>query len=121
MKLLNFRSVNVAVDWISFNIQGLPDPRIIAHGLSRHFNPHVQIDGKPEIAFHSLKKNLQEKNISSTIIVITNFKFYLPFGTLLDLWSFHFTSERRAITITEKSLFWRFRKNIRQINVKFVG
>ena len=53
MKLLNFRSVNVAVDWISFNIQGLPDPRIIAHGLSRHFNPHVQIDGKPEIAFHS--------------------------------------------------------------------
>lgn len=56
MKLLNFKSQNLVVDWISFNIQGLPDPRIIANGLSRHFTPHVQIDGEPGIGFHGLKK-----------------------------------------------------------------
>ena len=33
MKLLNFESQNLMVDWISFNIQGLPDPGTIAHGL----------------------------------------------------------------------------------------
>ena len=41
MKLFNFQSENLVVDWISFNIQGLPDPRRIANGLSKHFTPHV--------------------------------------------------------------------------------
>ena len=44
MKLLNFQSQNVVVDWISLNIQGLPDPLIIARCLSKHFTPHVLID-----------------------------------------------------------------------------
>jgi len=42
MKLLNFQSQNLVVDWISFNIQGLTDPRTI--------------DGGPGIGFHGLKK-----------------------------------------------------------------
>ena len=44
MKLLNFQSQNVVVDWISFNIQGLPDPLIIARRLSKHFTSHVLMD-----------------------------------------------------------------------------
>ena len=56
MKLLNFQFENLVVDWISFNIQGLPDPRRIANGLSKHFTPHVIIDNVPTIGFHGLKK-----------------------------------------------------------------
>jgi hypothetical protein len=43
MKLLNFQSENLVVDWISFNIQDLPDPRRIADGLSKHFTTHIQM------------------------------------------------------------------------------
>ena len=56
MKFLNFESQNLVVDWISFNIEGLPDPRTIASGLSKHFIPHIQIDGKPSMSFHGFKK-----------------------------------------------------------------
>lgn len=56
MKLLNFESQNLMVDWISFNIQGLPDPETIASGLSKHFTPHVLIDDVPSISYHGLKK-----------------------------------------------------------------
>ena len=56
MKLLNFQSQNVVVDWISFNIQGLTDPLIIARRLSKHFTPHVLMDDVPSIGFHGLKK-----------------------------------------------------------------
>ena len=56
MKLLNFQSQNVVVDWISFNIQGLPDSLIIARRLSKHFTPHVLMDDVPSIGFHGFKK-----------------------------------------------------------------
>ena len=56
MKFLNFESQNLVVDWISFNIEGLPDPRTIADGLSKHFIPHILIDGKPSMSFHGFKK-----------------------------------------------------------------
>jgi hypothetical protein len=56
MKLLNFQSQNLVVDWNSFNIQGLTDPRTIASGLSKHFTPHVLIDGEPNISYHGFKK-----------------------------------------------------------------
>lgn len=56
MKLFNFQSQNVVVDWISFNIQGLPDPLIIALRLSKHFTSHVLMDDVPSIGFHGFKK-----------------------------------------------------------------
>ena len=56
MKLLNFQSQNVVVDWISFNIQGLPDPIMIACRLSKHFTSHVLMDDVPSIGFHGFKK-----------------------------------------------------------------
>ena len=56
MKLLNFQSQNVVVDWISFNIQGLSDPLIIACRLSKHFTSHVLMDYVPSIGFHGFKK-----------------------------------------------------------------
>ena len=55
MKLLNFQSQNVIVDWISFNIDGLPNVRLIAEGLFTYFTPHVVIDGTPDTGFHNFK------------------------------------------------------------------
>jgi hypothetical protein len=56
MKQRNFQFENLVVDWISFNIQGLLDPRTIADRFSRYFTPHVLIDDVPTIGFHGLKK-----------------------------------------------------------------
>ncbi len=56
MQSLDFDSENLVVDWISFNLEGLMDPGIIAHRLSKHFTPHVLIDNEPKIGFHGLKK-----------------------------------------------------------------
>ena len=56
MKLLNFDSENLALDWISFNLEGLIDPKIIAYRLSKYFTPHVLIDDVPSIGLHGLKK-----------------------------------------------------------------
>jgi hypothetical protein len=52
----SFKSENLVVDWISFNIQGLTDSQTIAAGLSKHFTPHVIIDGESNISYHGLKK-----------------------------------------------------------------
>jgi hypothetical protein len=38
---LSFESENLVVDWISFNIQGLPDGHKLALGLTKYFNPRV--------------------------------------------------------------------------------
>ena len=56
MKLLNFESQNLMIDWISFNIQGLPNPGTIASGLSKHFTPHVLIYGEPHMSYHGFQK-----------------------------------------------------------------
>jgi hypothetical protein len=40
----------------SCRIQGLTDPRIIASGLSKHFTPHIPIDGESYVSYHGLKK-----------------------------------------------------------------
>nr|UKC63234.1 hypothetical protein [Haslea ostrearia] len=56
MKLLNFQSENLVVDWISFNLEGLMDPRIIGNRLSKYFTPQVLIDDVPKIGYHGLKK-----------------------------------------------------------------
>jgi hypothetical protein len=56
MSVTNFDSENLKVDWISFNLQGLVDPRIIAGRLSNYFTPHVMIDDKPGIGFHGFRK-----------------------------------------------------------------
>jgi len=44
------------VDWISFNLEGLVDPRIIAGRLFTYFTPHVLIDDVPSIGFHGFQK-----------------------------------------------------------------
>jgi hypothetical protein len=56
MTKISFNSKNLKVDWISFNLKGLPNTIIIADRLSNYFTPHVMIDGKPEIGFHGLRK-----------------------------------------------------------------
>ena len=47
MKLLTFDSQHLDVDWISFNIQGLTDPKTICSNLSKYFTPHVLMDDVP--------------------------------------------------------------------------
>jgi len=44
MKFLTFDSQHLDVDWLSFNIQGLTEPKTIASNLSKYFTPHVLID-----------------------------------------------------------------------------
>jgi hypothetical protein len=53
---LSFKSENLLIDWISFNLEGLMDPKIVAHRLLKYFTPHVLIDDVPSIGFHGLKK-----------------------------------------------------------------
>src|SRR6056300_465906 len=56
MAKISFNSENLKVDWVSFNLKGLVNTKIIADRLSNYFTPHVMIDGKPEIRFHYLQK-----------------------------------------------------------------
>ena len=56
MSVINFDSENLKVYWISFNLEGLIDHRIIASRLSKYFTPHVLMDDKPEIWFHGFQK-----------------------------------------------------------------
>ena len=44
MSVINFDSENLKMDWISFNLDGLIDPKIIADRLLKYFTPHVLID-----------------------------------------------------------------------------
>jgi hypothetical protein len=66
MESFNFQSQNLVVDWISFNIQGLTDPQIIASGLSKHFTPHILINGEPYVSYHGLKKKYKVSIRQST-------------------------------------------------------
>jgi hypothetical protein len=59
MKLLDLRSRNLEIDWICLNIEGLPDPELLASGLSKHFIPHVLLNKKPFISYHGFKKKHQ--------------------------------------------------------------
>jgi hypothetical protein len=56
MNVITLDSENLVVDWLSFNLEGLMDPGMLARRLSRHFTPHVLIDDVPSIGFHCLKK-----------------------------------------------------------------
>ena len=53
---LTFESEKLGVDWISLNLEGLMDPRIITGRLLKYFTPHVLMDDVPSIAFHGFKK-----------------------------------------------------------------
>ena len=56
MNVITLDSENLVVDWFSFNLEGLMNPKIIARRLSKHFTPHVLMDDVPCIGFHRLKK-----------------------------------------------------------------
>ena len=56
MTLLNFEFQDLVVDWININIQDLPDPKVVASGLSNYFTSQVLINGKPKLSYHGFKK-----------------------------------------------------------------
>ena len=44
MSVINFDSENLVVDWISFNLEGLPDPERIARRLFSRFNASIPME-----------------------------------------------------------------------------
>ncbi len=56
MRVIPLDSENLQLDWISFNLEGLIDPKIIAGRLLKYFTPHVLMDDVPSIGYHGLKK-----------------------------------------------------------------
>lgn len=56
MSVITLDSENLQLDWISFNLEGLIDPKIIAGRLLKYFTPHVLIDDVPSIGYHGFKK-----------------------------------------------------------------
>ena len=56
MSVITLDSENLQLDWISFNLEGLMDPKIIAGRLLKYFTPHVLIDDVPSIGYHGFKK-----------------------------------------------------------------
>ena len=51
--MINFDFENILGDWLSFNLEGLINPEIIA---PEYFTPHVIVNDKSSIRFHNLKK-----------------------------------------------------------------
>ena len=66
MNVISLNSENLVVDWISFNLEGSMDPRIIASRFSKYFTPHVLIDGKLGIGFHGFRKRYKVSIYQST-------------------------------------------------------
>lgn len=56
----------MVVDWVSFNLEGLVDSKVIANRLSKYFIPHVLVNGVPEIGFHGLQKKYKVSIHQST-------------------------------------------------------
>jgi hypothetical protein len=56
MSVITLDSENLQLDWISFNLEGLIDPKIIAGRLLKYFTPHVLMDDLPSIGYHGFKK-----------------------------------------------------------------
>ena len=56
MSVISLDSENLQLDWISFNLEGLIDAKVIAGRLLKYFTPHVLIDDVPSIGYHSFKK-----------------------------------------------------------------
>ena len=78
MAEISFESEYLIVNWISFNLEGLVDPRIITGRLSKYFTPHILIDGVPEIAFHGFRKkyiissNLQKQRVTGLVLRLSS-------------------------------------------------
>jgi len=51
MSVINFDSENLVVDWISFNLEGLTDPKKIACRLFYRFNASITLDDQSKMRF----------------------------------------------------------------------
>lgn len=51
MTKISFDLKNLVVDWISFNLAGLTDPKRIADRLFPHFNVSITMDDESKILF----------------------------------------------------------------------
>jgi hypothetical protein len=74
---LTFESENLVVDYISFNLEGLMYPGIVAHRLLKYFTPHVLIDDVPCIRFHGLKKNIRFLSVNIRDLKVTGLELRL--------------------------------------------
>ena len=62
MTFLNFKSQNLMVDWISFNIQGLIDPKLIANYLFQDFEFNYTIEKRINGKWKSESSNSARQN-----------------------------------------------------------
>ena len=77
MKLFTFDYQHLYVDWISFNLQGLTDPKTIASNLSKYFTPHILVDDVSSIGFHGLKKSIKFLSVNIRNLKVTGLKLRL--------------------------------------------
>ena len=68
MKLLTFDSQHLNVGWISFNIQGLTDPKKIASNLSKYFTPQMYL----VLGFMVLKKGIRFLSVNIRDLKVTD-------------------------------------------------
>ena len=71
MSVINLDSENLQLDWISFNLEGLIDPKIIAGRLLKYFTPHVLIDDVPSIGFRGLKTSIRFLSVNIRDLKVT--------------------------------------------------
>jgi hypothetical protein len=59
---LSFKSENLVVDWISFNIAGFSDPKIIGDRLFTYFNVSITMVDQSKIRFYD-RRNIYNASI----------------------------------------------------------
>ena len=62
---------------ISFNLEGLMDPRMIANSLSKHFTPDILIDDIPRIGYHGLSIRFSSLSVHIPGLKITGLELEL--------------------------------------------
>jgi hypothetical protein len=77
MSVINLDSENLQLDWISFNLEGLIDPKIIAGRLLKYFTPHVLMDDLPSIGYHGFKKSIRFLSINTQDQKVTGLELEL--------------------------------------------
>ena len=65
---LNFTSENLVVDWISFNIQGLRDPKKIGDRLFSYFNVSITMDDQSKIKFYDRRNRYNVSIREDTVL-----------------------------------------------------
>ena len=78
MSVITLDSENFQLDWVSFNLEALIDPKIIAGRLLKYFTPHILIEDVPNIGYHGFKKSIRSlfSNIQDQRVTRLEFELF---------------------------------------------